>query len=110
MGGKIKSAFRGMRYVRYAALVVLALVNGVARRIRRAWYVALALAVIAFAIVMYASPYLLDAAQCIAEVEQPRSKCLGETYNQARRDTNLAAIIIALAVTLAALRPGQDAS
>ena len=105
MGSKIKSAFRG---IRYAALAALAFANGAARGIGRAWYAVLALVVIAFAIVMYASPYLLDAAQCINEVEQLRGKCLEKTYNQARQDTNLAAIIIALAITLAALRPGQD--
>ena len=103
MGGKIKSAFRGMRYARYAVRTALDFANGVVQRIAHARYVALV--VIAFAIIMYASPYFLDAAQCIIEVEQPRSKCLQKTYNQARRDSNLAAIIIALAVTLAAWRP-----
>ena len=69
MGGKIKSAFRGMRYARYAVRTALDFANSVVQRIAHARYVALV--VIAFAIIMYASPYFLDAAQCIIEVEQP---------------------------------------
>ena len=107
MGGKIKSAFRGMWY---GARAAFAFANGAVRRVGLAWYAVLALVVVAFAVVMYASPYLLDAVRCVTEVEHPLNKCLGETYDEARQDTNLAAIIIALAITLAALRPGQDAS
>ena len=104
MGAKIRGVFQwGMRYAQPAALAMIAFAIGFFRGIRRARYVALL--VIALAIVMYAFPYLLDAAQCIIEVEQPRLKCLDTIYNRARRDTNLAAIIIALAVTLAAWRP-----
>ena len=83
--GKVRSALSRMRYVRFVALLV-----------------------IAFAIVMYAAPYAIDAAQCTISNEPPRSKCLAAAYNSARKDTNLAAGIIALAVTLAAWRPGRD--
>ena len=104
MCGKIKSAFREMRYARYAALTVLDFANGAVRRMGRARYVALA--VIAFAIIMYAAPYFVDALQCGNENDAEQAlKCLDKIYSRARRDTNLAAIIIALAVTLAAWRP-----
>ena len=82
---KVRGAFRSIRHARYVALVV-----------------------IAFAIVMYASPHLLDAVQCIVAIETHRDRCLEKTYNRARRDTNLAAIIIALAVTLTAWRPERQ--
>ena len=72
---------------------------------RRVSYASLAaLLVIAFAIVMYAAPYLLDAVQCTSQVDEPLDKCLDQVYDQARGDTNLAAGIIALSVTLAAWR------
>ena len=83
--GKFRGFFRRVSYARLAALLV-----------------------IAFAIVMYAAPYLLDAVQCISQVQQPLDKCLDKVYDQARRDTNLAAGIIALAVTLAAWRLGDN--
>lgn len=104
MGGKIKSAFRGMRYARYAALTALDFANGAVRRIGHARYVALV--VIGLAIAMYSAPYLLDALRCGNENEADQAlECLDKIYDRARRDTNLAAIIIALAVTLAAWRP-----
>ena len=79
----------------------------------------IALVVIALAFFLYITPYVVDAVQCVPSTKQPAQQredgedgtdlsfwqCLGKTYNQARRDTNLAAIIIALAVTLAAWRP-----
>ena len=83
--GKIRSVFSRMRYAQFVALLV-----------------------IAFAIVMYAAPYAIDAAQCTVSDQPPRSKCLAAAYNRARKDTNLAAGVIALAVTLAAWRPGRD--
>lgn len=83
--GKARAISSGMRYARFVALLV-----------------------IAFAIVMYAAPYAVDAAQCTISDAPPRSKCLAAAYNRARKDTNLAAGIIALAVTLAAWRPGRD--
>ena len=101
MGSKIKNAFRGMRY---AAKTALAFANGTVRRISRARYVALV--VIGFALAMYAAPYLVDALQCAGKSTADQVlECLGETYDRARQDTNLAAITIALAVTLAAWRP-----
>ena len=102
MGGKTGYAFRGIRRARLAAMAVIAFAIGVFRRIRRARYVALV--VIGFAIAMYSAPYIIDAGQCIVEADQAL-ECLDKIYDRARRDTNLAAIIIALAVTLAAWRP-----
>ena len=105
MGAKIKGVFRwGKRYAKYAATVVTAIGIGIFRRIRRARYVAMV--VIGLALAMYAAPYLVDALQCVNENEADQAlKCLDKIYDRARRDTNLAAIIIALAVTLAAWRP-----
>ena len=103
MDAKVKGVFQGgMRYARYAVLAMIAFAIGFFRGIRRARYVALV--VIGFATAMYSAPYVIDAGQCIVEAEQAL-KCLDKIYNRARRDTNLAAIIIALAVTLAAWRP-----
>ena len=86
--GKLRGLFRRVSYARLAALLV-----------------------IAFAIVMYAAPYLLDAVQCTSQIhQQPLDKCLDKVYDQARRDTNLAAGIIALSVTLAAWRLGDNGS
>ena len=105
MGAGIMGVFQwGMRYAKYAALATIAFAIGVFRRIRRARYVALV--VIGFALAMYAAPYLVDALQCAGESAADQVlECLGETYDRARQDTNLAAITIALAVTLAAWRP-----
>ena len=73
MGGKIKSAFRG---IRYAAKTALAFANGAVRRIARARYVALV--VIGFALAMYAAPYLVDALQCAGESTADQVlECLG---------------------------------
>ena len=105
MGAGIMGVFQwGMRYAKYAALATIAFAIGVFRRIRRARYVALV--VIGFALAIYAAPYLVDALQCAGESTADQVlECLGETYDRARQDTNLAAITIALAVTLAAWRP-----
>ena len=114
MGGKIKSAFWGMWY---GARAAFAFANGTVRRVGLARYAALV--VITLALFLYLTPYVVDALQCVRSAEQPAAQredgtdlsfrqCLGETYDMARQDTNLAAIIIALAVILAALRPGQD--
>ena len=107
MGAGIMGVFQwGTRYAKYAALATIAFAIGVFRRIRRARYVALV--VIGFALAMYAAPYLVDALQCAGESTADQVlECLGETYDRARQDTNLAAITIALAVTLAAWRPGR---
>ena len=85
--GKFRALFRRVSYARLVALLV-----------------------VAFAIVMYAAPYLLDAVQCTSQIEEPLDKCLDKVYDEARRDTNLAAGIIALSVTLAAWRIGGDGS
>ena len=98
MLSKLKSAFRELRSVRLIALLLIGI-----------------------AIILYTAPYLADAAQCVDrrdaantyptalacadEVMPSYLQCLGNAYDRARRDTNLAAIIIALAVTLAAWRP-----
>ena len=98
MLSKLKSAFRELRNVRLIALLLIGI-----------------------AIILYTAPYLADVAQCVdrrdaaaihptalACADEPMPsylQCLGNTYDRARRDTNLAAIIIALAVTLAAWRP-----
>ena len=107
MGAGIMGVFQwGMRYAKYATLATIAFAIGVFRRIRRARYVALV--VIGFALAMYAAPYLVDALQCAGESTADQVlECLGETYDRARQDTNLAAITItiALAVTLAAWQP-----
>ena len=105
MGAGIMGVFQwGMRYAKYAALATIAFAIGVFRRIRRARYVALV--VIGFALAMYAAPYLVAALHCADEGAADQVlECLDKIYDLARRDTNLAAIIIALAVTLAAWRP-----
>ena len=136
MGSKIKSAFRGIRYAaktalafangavrrigraRYASLVVITL----ALFLYLTPYAADALQCVRGAEQAAAQRYVADALQCVRGAEQAAAQredredrrdisfrqCLGKTYDQARQDTNLAAIIIALALILAALRPGQD--
>ena len=84
---KIRFGLRRLSYARFVALVV-----------------------IAFAIVMYAAPYLLDAVQCTSQSLQPIGRCVVDVYDGARSDTNLAAGIIALAVTLAAWRPVPESA
>ena len=85
--GKLRALFRRVSYARLVALLV-----------------------VAFAIVMYAAPYLLDAVQCTSQIAEPLDECLDKVYDEARRDTNLAAGIIALSVTLAAWRIGDNGS
>ena len=105
MGAKIRGVFHwGMRYASYAARMVVAFAAAIFRRTRQTRN--MALVVIAVAIITYASPYFVDALQCANQNAAGQAlKCLDKVYDRARRDTNLAAITIALAVTLAAWRP-----
>ena len=105
MGTKVRGVFHwGMSYASYAARVVVAFAAAISRRTRQTRNIALV--VIAVAIITYASPYFVDALQCANQnAAEQALKCLDKIYDRARRDTNLAAIIIALAVTLAAWRP-----
>ena len=70
----------------------------------------IALMVIAVAIVVYIAPYIVGSTQCVTSAEQSVRDCLGQIYNEARSDTNLAAGVIALAVILAAWRPVPESA
>ena len=70
----------------------------------------IALFIIVVAVALYLGPYVVNAVECVGDVEPPASECLSKIYDEARGDTNLAAGVIALAIILAAWRPVPESA